>query len=451
MTGLNILQAEQAAMQGYAVRRDAWTWWLVYRHFGWYKVTFGAASEQWFDLVNTDLGLSETGAKDWTTKPWAGGTLPACAQPGQPTSVPDGGSFGDPQLCGAIGLIAAATTPTDGTDQSGLSGLELRLLYMTVTARPAYNVGGAGLPDGITIGPDGSGGLGFTTFPPDYVGAVGIQAVFIHDGSSVRPVRCYAWLRNGARPAGDMSAPFDYYLDRISKLASALGPVLATDTLLSDAQSTEIQAGHPLINDSADTLLISGRPVEAFASVPMQPGDTIWGRIDALKGDGSRETFYASTTLPGWVNGTTIITVGAAASPETDSTHMVRDPGVDGIMGTLDDDPDGDPGLALTPLSGDELMMSAVCYTAPGDITITVTFSVVGGKPLSTSASAMTINGVDVTPTMTDAHHGSGTLTGAFAGLTIAYTVAWTQPADTHGPAVDAGSAGGSIIVAPAC
>ena len=90
MKNLTWFQARDLAIsEGRAIRREGWTYWLLYRGFLWLVSTTDATTQLETRRVATadDFRDSEFLAKDWTDELFTSGSYPPCTTPGPATAL----------------------------------------------------------------------------------------------------------------------------------------------------------------------------------------------------------------------------------------------------------------------------------------------------------------------------------------------------------------------------
>lgn len=430
MNGLNAIQADAfALLQGRAVRREAWRRWRVYRHHGWYSVEWTAEGlEVWRPVLNRDMTKADYEQHDFTTELWEGGTLPACCPTDQPSKLPGNatggaGSYGSRDDCGGLSLAIF----TGSTGEGGSSGFALPVLdSIDIVARAER----APYPSGITTGRLVSGGpLGYLTFPTDYLGAVELAFRFV--GGDIG--RVYVWLQVGAAPTGSMAPPYAFEVDGISALPDAFGPVRAFAVGAIDLfGGSAWEAGDEYVNEAGFISTPAlGEPRLAFAHLPLQPGDVIHVRLDAIVTGAGRLSYLSTHTLPDWIEEPKVLTFGAAWSVEPDGSYI-------------------DPGPDMTLDTEDDVVVACWIGGGAGSMDLNVTVTMTGGKPVM-GLLTLKIDGVAVvTNSTTRGANGSATIAVYDPDVEHTYEATWTAPADEYGPAVTY-TDGGSIFQAPTC
>lgn len=108
MKNLDWHQASSLAMeQRFAIRRDGWRHWLLYRFYVWILSTTDGSGKEVRRVVKAeDFRDSEFMAKDWTEEPWPGGTTPPCTTLPPAVRITESGVGAwtlDPMRCAGAG------------------------------------------------------------------------------------------------------------------------------------------------------------------------------------------------------------------------------------------------------------------------------------------------------------------------------------------------------------
>ncbi|HEV7405147.1 MAG TPA: hypothetical protein VGO11_19545 [Chthoniobacteraceae bacterium] len=424
-TVYNWPEAEILGKNGWAVRRRNWRQWLVFRGHGWEFVSWVGDQEQWRVPQATDMTDEEYLAKDYVTEPWEDGTRPACSRPGTPDDLPAvAASYGPPEACG-LGLIL-------GDESGGGSLVPLSpapvLEYLLVSASL-----GAASP-GVSVST-----IGFTVVPPGFLGGVQLDFEFSdrHDVGNI-PIGYFCWVRVGTAPTGAMGTPL--IAGPASALPGAYGPVVpgyVRDGITPGLGYTvQKSAGNntPLLLDRGS---VQGAPAGAFCSIPLQPEDVIYARLDAYMLDGTLYTYYASTTIGPWAVQPVVMTFAPTLDPPAGAERTSL--GDDGVADETEDPP-----------GHDDVYLS--CYVSePPEIHLTVSVTATGGKAGSAIVLTLKIDDVDQTLTgPTDNVWSNSAPVVVTLGSTHTYEATWTQAEDERGPEVTH-TESGSITIPSLC
>lgn len=365
-----------AEINGAAIRREAWTYWLVFR-CGVYELIAGGTDAPRV-AKNTDFGEAEFLAKDWTNIPWDGGSLPPCAQNPPATKLPAGGTGAwttTPGKCDGGGDAGNIPVVPDPTVTGAPEVVSAYGATMTPWLVDVWNTGSGGYWGGLVLGTSA---------------AVKYRAAAVANGAGCWVSRpACGWSFDVSAPIGASGRTYAQFAPTGIDLhgsSASLTPITGAVNMTAqnlgapDAYGVRATTGGPAayLATVVGTTTLFGPPDSRSPYTGdfffVTPGDTWQGRIIFTDGGGAivhhediSYTFAAACVSTSGGSGDTgggggggggafLMTVTPAGP---DSTMVVStEPGPDGILGT-----------------GDDVVITAACYSPGASVTVTAHFT----------------------------------------------------------------------------